>query len=142
MVVLKVFAAFWAAEKTDEKKPLGDWGGYAVPPGVFASSMCGVSGAVMEFESLLGGFVAERTRRCDIMFPEGDTTTFGFDWDVPCFAPDLKLNVDPVGEGFPSVGVGGVTNVVGVSPALGGVAGIGICVMMRFGALLGRFGVD
>lgn len=86
--------------------------------------MVGVNGADIELDNLLGGFVAERTRRCDIMFPEGDTTTFGFDWDGMCFALDLEF-VDPVGdEGFASVGVGGVTKVVGASTRFGGVAGI------------------
>lgn len=85
----------------------------------------GVSGADMEFESLLGGLVAERARRCDIMFPEGETITFGFDCEEPCFVTDFELAVDPVGDaGFASVGVGGVTRVVGVSTRFGGVAGI------------------
>lgn len=102
--------------------------------------MVGVKGADMELDSLLGGFVAERARRCDIMFPEGDTTTSGFDCEELCLAP-FELAVDPVGEaGFASVGVGGVTKVVGASTVLGGVAGI--LVMIRFGALEGRFGVD
>jgi hypothetical protein len=85
----------------------------------------------MDWESLLGGFVAERTRLCDIMFPEGETVTFGFGCDGPCFAPSLEF-VDSVGEtAFPSVGVGGVTNVVGASTRFGGVAGS--WVMIRWG---------
>lgn len=131
-------AAFCAAENTEEKKPLGDC---AVPPGVLISSIVGVRGADMELDNLLGGFVAERTRLCDIIFPEGDVTMFGFDGEGPCFAPDFELAVDPVGDaGFASVGVGGVTSVVGASTTFGGVAGI--CVMMRFGADVGRDGVD
>lgn len=86
----------------------------------------------MELDSLLGGFVADLTRLCDIMFPEGETVTLGFDCEAVCFTPSFEL-VDSVGEaGFPSVGVGGVTNVVGASMRFGGVAGI--CVTMRLGA--------
>jgi hypothetical protein len=38
IVLLRLFAAFCAAEKTDAKKPPGFCGANAVPPGVFASS--------------------------------------------------------------------------------------------------------
>ena len=40
----------------------------------------GVSGADVIFDNLLGPRVADPdlTRRCDIMFPEGDVTTLGF----------------------------------------------------------------
>jgi hypothetical protein len=135
--VLKVLAAFCAAENTDEKKPLGDCPGPTVPPGVLASSSVGVSGADIEFDSLLGGFVDERARRCDIMFPEGDTVTFGFGWDEPC----LELPTELVGDaGLMSVGVGGVTSVVGASTVFGGVAGI--CVMIRLGVIDGNVGVE
>jgi hypothetical protein len=49
--------------------------------------------------------------------------------------------VEKVGEeAFPSVGVGGVMNVVGASERFGGVAGI--CVMMRLGAVPRSDGVD
>jgi hypothetical protein len=138
IVLLRVLAAFCAAENTDEKNPLG---GPAVPPGVFTSSSVGVSGADMEFESLLGGFVAERARRCDIIFPEGETTTLGFDCVLVCFVPVFPLAVDPAGDaGLASVGVGGVTNVVGVSTRLGGVAGRRVMILL--GAVDGRFGVD
>lgn len=37
-------AAFWAALKTEEKNPDEVTGVVIVPPGVFASSMCGVNG--------------------------------------------------------------------------------------------------
>lgn len=58
------------------------------------------------------------------MFPEGETTTLGFDCVVVCFGVVLEL-VDSVGEGVrASVGVGGVMNVVGASDKFGGVAGI------------------
>jgi hypothetical protein len=91
----------------------------------------------MEFESLLGGFVAERARRCDIMFPEGDTTTLEFD----CDEPPLEIVVGLArGAGLASVGVGGVTSVVGASMVFGGVAGI--CVMIRLGAVNGSEGVE
>jgi hypothetical protein len=135
--VLRVLAAFCAAENTDEKKPLGDWGETAVPPGVFASSSVGVNGAETEFESLLGGFAAERARRCDIIFPEGETTTL----DFGCEEPWLELAVELAGEaGLASVGVGGVTSVVGASTVFGGVAGS--CVMIRLGAADGSEDVD
>lgn len=44
------------------------------------SSIVGVSGADMAFDSLLGGCVAESdlARRCEIMLPEADVTVFGF----------------------------------------------------------------
>lgn len=74
ILLLKVFAAFCAAEKTDEKNPLC--------PGVIALfSGVGVNGAAVILESLLGPKVAEpdRIRRCEIMFPEGDVTTFVFE---------------------------------------------------------------
>ena len=131
MVVLRVLAAFWAAEKTEEKKPLGDWGGPAVPPGVFTSSSVGVSGADMELDNLLGGFVAERARRCDIMFPEEETTTFGLGCELGCFTPGFELAADSVGDtGFASVGVGGVTKVVGASIKFGGVDGSWVMILL------------
>jgi hypothetical protein len=104
-----------------------------VPPGVFTSSGWGVNGTVMDWDSLLGGLVDERTRLCEIMFPDGDTVTLELGCDVLGAAPSFEL-VESVGEtAFPSVGVGGVMNVVGASTRLGGVAGI--CVMMRLGAV-------
>lgn len=58
---------------------------------------------------------ADRTRLCDIIFPEGETTTLGFDCEGLCLVPIFEL-VDSVGEGsLASVGVGGVTKVVGAS---------------------------
>lgn len=69
MLLLKVLAAFCAAEKTEEKKPL---------PGVVEPfSGVGVNGADIMLESLLGPKVPDpdRTLRCDIMFPEGEVTT-------------------------------------------------------------------
>lgn len=87
--------------------------------------MVGVRGAVIELDSLLGGFVAERARLCDIILPEGETATFEFDCDALCLPPSFALETEVVGDaGLASVGVGGVTKVVGASIKLGGVAGI------------------
>ena len=139
-MVLSVLAAFCAAENTEEKKPLGDWGGTAVPPGVLASSMVGVKGARIELDSLLGGFVAERARLCEIILPEGETTTSGFGCAGPGLAPFFKLEADAGDKGRASVGVGGVTSVVGASIRFGGVAGIRVT--MRWGPSLGSDDVD
>ena len=63
-LVLSWFAAFWAALKTDEKKPDEVTGAVIVPPGVFASSICGVKGAaVIVLESLLEVKVPALLRR-------------------------------------------------------------------------------
>ena len=63
-------AAFWAAENMEEKKPFC-WP--AAPFETFDSS----SGVKVdtELDSLLGPWAAEadRTRRCEIMFPDGLT---------------------------------------------------------------------
>jgi hypothetical protein len=112
-----------------------------VPPGVLASSAVGDSGADIELDNLLGGFVAERTRRCDIIPPEGETTILGFDCVVLCFELFLPLELDVAGDGgLASVGVGGVTKVDGVSTRLGGVAGSVVTIL--FGAETGREGED
>jgi hypothetical protein len=74
------------------------------------------------------------------MFPEGETVTLGFDCEDACFPASFEL-VEWVGEaGFPSVGVGGVTKVVGASERLGGVAGS--WVMIRLGAVDRREAAD
>lgn len=78
----------------------------------------------MELDSLLGGFVAERARLCDIILPEGETTTFGIDCAGPCLPPFFTLEAEAGEAGRASVGVGGVTRVVGASTRFGGVAGI------------------
>lgn len=66
------------------------------------------------------------------MFPEGDTVTLELDCELACFPPSFEC-VECVGDApFPSVGVGGVTSVVGASTRFGGVAGS--CVMIRLGA--------
>lgn len=75
------------------------------------------------------------------MFPEGETTTFGIDCGLLCLVPFLEFVASTGDETFASVGVGGVTKVVGgASSRFGGVAGI--CVMMRFGAVPRRDGLD
>ena len=76
MVFPRVVAAFCAAENTEEKKLPPPW----VVLGVAAPFSCrGVSGADVMFDSLLGPNVdPDLILRCDIMFPEGDVTTFGF----------------------------------------------------------------
>jgi len=112
-----------------------------VPPGVLVSSAVGDRGAEIEFDNLLGGFVADRTRLCDIIFPEGEVTILGFECVGVCFALGFELEEGRAGEaGLASVGVGGVTNVVGVSTRFGGVAGV--VVMILLGALEGRDEVD
>lgn len=117
MLLVRVFAAFCAAEKTDEKKPVCC--GF---PGVTDPfSGVGVRGADVMFESLLGPILfplandPERIRLCDIMFPDGDVTTFGFD---EIGDPEKR------GEAV-SVGVGGVLTIAGAafSTVVGGVLG-------------------
>lgn len=79
----------------------------------------------MACESLLGIFDPESdlTRRCEIMFPEGETTTLEF-------TPDALNGLLGTGERswdcLRSTGVGGVTTVAGVavSPFFGGVLGV------------------
>lgn len=70
-------AAFWATEKTDEKKPLC-WP--EVPFGVFPSSS-GVNAVTVD--NLLGAWAADadRTRRCEIIFPVGLTVMPGEDME-------------------------------------------------------------
>ena len=92
-----------------------------------------MSGGIDDCESLLGGFVADRTRLCDIMFPEGDTTTSEFELVGARFALLLEA-VDSVGEGsLPSIGVGGVMKVVGASDGLR--LRVFNWVLMRFGCV-------
>lgn len=117
MLLVRVFAAFCAAENTDEKKPV-----CCVFPGVTEPfSGVGVRGADVMFDSLLGPILfplandPERMRLCDIMFPDGDVTTFGFE---EMGGPEKR------GEGV-SVGVGGVLTIAGAafSIVVGGVLG-------------------
>ena len=85
-----------------------------VPPGVLVSSIVGVNGAGIEFESLLGK-VCDCARRCLML----STDDKGLDGD--CFEVGLVNRANVELEG--SVGVGGVTSVVGVSGRPGGVSG-------------------
>ena len=83
IVLVRVLVMFCAAEKTEEKKPPPaepDDDVRAVPPGVLLSSAIGVIGAGMACDNLLGIIEPEsdRTRRCDIIFPEADTVMFEF----------------------------------------------------------------
>jgi hypothetical protein len=116
MLVDNVFAAFCAAESTDEKNP--------PEPGLDAAfSGVGVNGAEVILDNLLGpnALVPDLTRRCDIMFPEGEVTTFelvtaGGGSETPRSRADAECS--------PSVGVGGVFTIRGavLSPE-GGVIG-------------------
>lgn len=73
---VKELAALEAAEKTDEKKPLG--GDVRVPPGVLVSSAIGVGCDKAECASLPGWLVvvADLARRW-IKLPDGVTMTLG-----------------------------------------------------------------
>ena len=73
ILLLNVFAAFCAAEKTVEKNP-PCWLGLGF-------SGVGVNGADVIFDNLLGPRVTDPdlTLRCDIMLPDGDVTTLGFE---------------------------------------------------------------
>ena len=81
ILFVNVFAAFCAAENTDEKKPVC----CCVFPGVIDPfSGVGVRGADVILESLLGPIFPlasdpERMRRWEIIFPDGEVTTFGFE---------------------------------------------------------------
>ena len=117
MLLLRVFAAFCAAEKTLEKKPLPLGFGVVEP-----CSKVGVKGADVMFESLLGPKVAvpDRTLLCDIMFPDADVTTLGLEAsgsDEP-----LSRLLGKRGT-LLSVGVGGVLTIMGAVSACGGVVG-------------------
>jgi hypothetical protein len=132
ILLLKVFAAFCAAEKTDEKKP-PCW----LEPGLVEFSGVGVRGAEVMFESLLGPRVPEfvLTRRCDIIFPEGDVTTFTFTEAVGSDVPRSRVEGN---WGIPeSVGVGGVLTIGGAILSLAG----GVCgrefVSIRCGIFVG-----
>ena len=68
------------------------------------------------------------------MFPEGDTTTSGFELAGACFTLLLLEAVDSVGVGsLPSIGVGGVMKVVGASDGLR--LRVFNWVLMRFGCV-------
>lgn len=123
-----VLAAFCAAETQDEKNPL-PWVTLRdsdLAEGVLASSIVGVRGAEMAFDSLLGWCTdpdSECPRRCDIMLPEGLTFIPLASLDS---VGDSEFRTGDLGVGArESTGVGGVTVVRGaVDAALGGVCGL------------------
>lgn len=109
-----ILNCFCAAEKNPEKKPPGAFGWVKVPPGVFVSSTVGVKGALIEVDSLLGR-LADCARRCLILSTELGGLGDPFSGEVGLEnVAELELK---------SVGVGGVTKVVGASRRFGGVAG-------------------
>jgi hypothetical protein len=73
-------------------------------------------------ESLLGpnDVVVDLTRRCDIIFPEGDVMTLGFDATEPGV---LRSEADGKRGALGSVGVGGVLTMTGADSGRGGVCG-------------------
>lgn len=114
ILVLNVFAAFWAADIIDEKNPDVALGGR----GTFSD--VGVSGAGVMLESLLGPIFPEpaRFRFCDIIFPVGELP-FAFASDEACLAAVDRSRGKPG-----SVGVGGVFTICGLEGSVvGGVRG-------------------
>lgn len=100
----------------------------------------GVNGADCILDNLLGPSVAEPdlTRLCDIMFPDGDVTTF-----------DVTGSEDPrsrFAEGnrgvLKSVGVGGVFTMIGATSPVGGVEGGALISVVAILAVRGLSGVD
>jgi hypothetical protein len=91
-------------------------------------------------DNLLGPKVADpdRIRRCDIILPEGEVTTFELN---PPTGEDVTLSWNAAGDSA-SVGVGGVFTITGaVFSSAGGVCGRSL-VSIGFGvlAVLGRSG--
>jgi hypothetical protein len=126
-VLVKVFAAFCAAETQDAKNPLlgVTFRDSDFAEGVLASSIVGVRGAERAFDSLLGWCSeaeSERMRRWDIILPDGLTK-------IPLasfLAAEVSgARVGDFGVGArESTGVGGVTVVSGAfDPVPGGVVG-------------------
>lgn len=127
-VLVMVFAAFCAAETKVAKKPPPEVAllGSDLDEADFASSIVGVSGADIAFDSLLGlcnDPDSERTCRCVIVLPDVLT-------DIPPASlgspEELEaLTGDPGAEGREPTGVGGVTVVTGVfNRPPGGVCGL------------------
>ena len=115
-LLLSVEAAFCAALKTEEKNPVC-WVPRLVFEVAFASSIVGPR-ADIELDSLLGLWLteeADRTRRCEIMFPDGLTTTPGGNGSFPFReSGDSVTSGDEKRLAAASVrGVGGVTVVWG-----------------------------
>ena len=95
----------------------------------------------MMFESLLGpsAFESDLTLRCDIMFPDADVTTLGFDV-VGSDAP-RSLVLDSKRGVLESVGVGGVFTIIGAAVSeAGGVRGGAFVSIVWTLAVLGRSG--
>lgn len=97
------------------------------PPGVLDSSTVGVRGSGIDFESLLGAFVADFARRWLSEPAVEELSRLVADLEACSGVLSLALVADvvlPAVLGLAStVGVGGVTNVEGVSDPLGGVEG-------------------
>ena len=96
-----------------------------MPPGVFVSSTVGVRGAGTDCDSLLGR-TDDCARRCLMRSTEDGAFVRFTEGDA--FCGDDFVNSVPASV----VGVGGVTNVVGVSKRLGGVSGKD-CVLILLG---------
>jgi hypothetical protein len=136
MLLLSVFAAFCAAEKTLEKKPPPLGFGVVEP-----FSRVGVRGADVMFDSLLGPRVAvpDRTLRCDIMLPDADVTTLRFE-TIGSDEPLSRL-LGKRGT-LASVGVGGVLTMIGAMSTCGGVVGAELVLIGWTFAVRGRSGED
>ena len=82
----------------------------------------GVRGADVMLESLLGpkAVDVDFTRRCDIIFPEGDVMTLGFEAAEPGVP---RSEADGKRGTLGSVGVGGVFTMIGPESVRGGVCG-------------------
>lgn len=134
--------AFCAAPNTDEKKPAGLFGCVGdvnVPPGVLVSSTVGGRGEVIEVESLLGKF-ADCARRCLMLSTEFKLRAAG-----DPFCGDVVREEKTEALALGSVGVGGVTTVVGVRRRFGGVEGVDVSMSCRprcFGVSVRSFFVN
>lgn len=76
-------------------------------------------------------------RRCDIMFPEGELTTFGFD---VIGSEDPRSRLEENRGELVSVGVGGVLTIVGATSPGGGVEGGALVSTVLSFAVRGRSG--
>lgn len=145
MLLLSVFAAFCAADRTLEKKPPWLLLGVAEP-----FSGVGVRGADVIFDNLLGPKVADPDLilRCEIIFPDREVMTLGLELvALGSEAPRSRLFTAKRGDPG-SVGVGGVFTIIGAGSTDpggggGGVRGGGLSVTIGFGlAVRGRSGDD
>lgn len=121
IVLLRVLAAFCAADIIDVKKP------EVAPDGVVAPlSGVGVRGADVIFDSLLGPSVADPALPLlwAIMLPVGDELMVVLAGEPPALAGELLAGESLIAEWLESVGVGGVFTITGVPfSAVGGVRG-------------------